>query len=213
MSKPLRLVIYDETALRDGFQPEENNDRLTMSWVIGAKLYKLTRATDIIVPVQSWHQLGSTANAFQLTKRQKISEIQFWGHGSPGSVYIGRDKLTIERLKKDGDLQSALFKLRACMTDDALIWFRCCSVFAGPKGHEFAKEFSEMMDCTVAAHTHIIHVWQAGLHTIRPGQEPTWPVTEGYHLDENGKEVMKWSIPFFSPNGIFCLRSTIPKGW
>lgn len=206
----MRLMIYDRTALDDGFDIRESNDNLTMSWVLGAKLYKATRSVDLVKGVASWAEALEWLNT--VNPSEKIEQIQIWGHGWPGRSYIGKEFITLDDVVS-GPLSDGFAKLKNRLTPDSIIWFRNCAVFCGEPGHKFAEGFSTHMGCVAAAHTYIIGLFQAGLHTIKPGQKAYWPVTEGIEEGPaSWPKKIRWSR-MWSENSIFCLRSDIPKGW
>lgn len=197
-SDSLRVMFYDKSKWA--------GEQLTSSWFAGGLLYKAVRRLDVCVGVESWEEALEWLITYMPTK--KISVLQFWGHGSPGKVWINNQSLNLSALDEGHPFYEKLQAFRARLTDNALIWFRCCSVFAGEDGHKFAKEFSNFMDCKVAAHTFIIGPFQSGLYTIDPGQDPYWDKKEGFSPEGE----MVWSH-FWKPRTIFCLRGTIPKGW
>lgn len=209
-NETLKVMIYDDSTLDDGWDGLKE-DGLALSWKWGDKLYRKFGSIDIAFGAKSFEEaFGYISN---LDPEKKVSEVHFWCHGGPGKVYLNRKFLNIDNIGPSGFHAVGLRKLKARLTDDALVWFRCCSLFAGQEGHDFAKKFAHVLnkDGTsrrVAAYTHIIGPSQSGLHTLGPGEEPSWSLTEG--LDENGK--MKWSR-FWKKNTVSCLRGTIPKGW
>lgn len=203
----MRLMIYDKTALDDGFDLRQTNDSLTMSWVLGAKLYKGTRSVDHAKGVSSWAEALDWLNTFD-----GITQIQFWGHSGPGVASIGGEALSL-RSRSHEDLGPKLMMLKTKLAPGAIWWFRSCALFCGTRGQEFAQGFAEHMNCKVAAHTHIIAMWHSGLHTISPGEAPSWPLTEGIELGTPDRiEKIKWSKPWYK-HTIVCLRGSIPKGW
>lgn len=181
-------------------------EHLTSSWFAGGLLYKTVRSLDVCVGVDSWQEAFEWLANVEPSK--KISMIQFWGHGSPGNVWINGDSINNNIIRKDNQYHELALKIRDRLTDDAVIWLRGCSIFQGKKGQTFAKRWTKFWGCTVAAHTYIIGPFQSGLYTLEPGQEPYWDEGEG--IDEKGEA--EWSR-FWKPRTIFCLRGYIPKGW
>lgn len=228
----LRIMIYDETDVRTwasyatklkDHTPDavdnvldhavENLDielGLTHSWWAGGKLFRLLRRFDHTRGFNNWPAaLEWIAN---LEPEHSIKEIQFWGHGSPGRAWIHNRPLTASSFEHKPH-RDPLMRIKTRLTEDSLIWFRTCSTFAGTRGHAFAKTWADNLGCRIAAHTHIIGLWQGGLHSIKPNENPQWPDTEGIKDGTPDKiKSMLWSRPW-TPNTIFGLRSTLPKGW
>jgi hypothetical protein len=178
---------------------------LRLSWVTGGKFYKLFRSVEHHSGFDSWFDALKWLDS--VAPGQQINSIQFWGHGSPGRVWINGEYLSARSVLASSPHRNLLLNLKERLTSDSLIWFRSCNVFAGKEGHLFAKLMASMMGCTIASHTYIVGPWQSGLHTIRPGEEPSWSLEEGVDGEE-----LKWSMPW-SPNTVFCLTGKIPKGW
>jgi len=204
-----RLMIYDNTTITDGWDGPEK-DALAYTWLAGGKLYRWCRYLDKVKGVGSWTEALNWM--IEQGKKEPISHIQFWGHGSWGRVWIGKEALGRSTVYEESLIHEKWEELRQYLTGDALIWFRTCSTFGNKGGRAFAKEFTEWIGCKVAAHTHIIGLWQGGLHSLTPGQEPYWSAEEGIQLDSNGKEVSVWSKRN-TFNSITCLTGHLPKGW
>jgi len=178
----MRVMIYDATDTRPGIE-------LMDAWRLGAKLYRASRAIDIVFPAKSW------AGALMwLRGIGPVDEVQFWGHGAPGAAFIGGERLVV------ADMQEIHIR--------RLFWLRTCSSFAGPQGQRFAVKLAGRLGCRVAGHTHIIGPIQSGLHSLYPGAVPTWSTKEG--LDDLGRG--KQSHPF-APHTISCLHSSVPDRW
>ena len=96
-----------------------------------------------------------------------------------------------------------------------LFWLRTCASFAGVAGHTFAKSLAHMLQCRVAGHTHNISLLHSGLHSLRPGEAPTWGSTEGWvQAKRMGHTVDKIaSSGPFSPNTITFMHSSFPATW
>jgi len=211
MSDSIRVMIYDKTALDDGFDIKIKNDQLTMSWVIGAKLYRAMRSVDIAHGVSSWEEALEWLATVEPGKT--ISQIQIWGHGWPGHAYIGAERIDRSITLPLHKHNRALARVRDRLTPESIVWFRSCAMFAAEPGHAFAKDFSNFMGCRIAAHTYIIWVFQGGLRTIVPGQEPYWPLDEGIEEGPlSWPKKLKWAKPW-TKNTILAIRGTVPKGW
>jgi hypothetical protein len=204
----LRLVVYDATgAGRARVQP-----LLTASWRHGSRLYRHhpQAPVDDLFGATSWDD--ALAWLVEVRRGAAIREVQFWGHGLPGRVFIGSDVLEGEEFRLAGRRRSELLALRARWVDErARLWFRTCSAFGGERGHAFARVVADAMGCEVAGHTYVIGPLQSGLHTLRPGAEPTWPQHEGEGA--GGPDAPRLMSSWTAPHTITCLHGTIPAGW
>lgn len=185
-------------------------EQLRFSWIAGGHFYKMFRSLEETKGCMDWIDALKYLSSVQPEK--KIDTIQFWGHGTPGRVWINNDFLSVRSLLASSPHRAQLLKLKERVTPETVIWFRSCNVFAGQEGHLFAIAFCQFMNCVIAGHTFIVGPWQSGLHTIRPGERPNWSKEEGLIKKEDGSVEKVWSKPW-SPNTVFCLTGKIPKGW
>lgn len=231
MTKPLRLMIYDNTDIKFNLKqlqqviPKEFRDQygvsldsidcefpfgLTHQWFVGGVLYRALRWVDKTKGFSNWG--GALDWVLEQSKNRPIEQIQVWGHGSPGKSWMKREPLHANSVQ-EGPHAEKLQEIGRRMTDNGTIWFRNCSVFCGEKGHEFAKSWSNTLDCRIAAHTYVIHAWQSGLHTISPGEEPSWSTREGIQAGTPDQVLQcKSSFPW-AKNTIFMIAAGIPEGW
>jgi hypothetical protein len=168
---------------------------LSLSWRIGCFLHKLFGLLDDYHGAASWDE----AIGWLLRRPALLSSIQYWGHGSPATVWLAG--------KPAGS--DVFLKLKPKVIITSIVWLRVCSAFQGRAGQTFATRLAEGLGCTIAGHTRIIGVLQGGLHTVRPGTAPCWPESEAGE-----------SVSFCSRNGlrlgnntVICLRATVPDGW
>jgi len=198
----LRLMLYDRTC--KGRFPMPG---LTSAWRVGGALYSSLRRID------DWYGAATWAEGLEwLVERartQPIAELQFWGHGEWGCAFIEEEKLEISALEPRHWLHRRLVALRSRFIPggEALRWFRTCETIGTKIGHDFTRAWTRFFDCRVAGHTHAINFLQSGLHVLAPGEEPTWPVTEGI---EPGRPRAKDSS-VFAPNTITCLHGALPR--
>jgi hypothetical protein len=147
---------------------------------------------------------------------EPIAEIQYWGHGKWGAAMIDRKELDASAVLPGHPQYPALRAIRDRLVPggNALWWFRTCSTFGGPKGHAFAKAWSDFFGSRVAGHTFIIGPFQSGLHTLEPGKSPSWPVEEGVPPNVGGAAATRalWSGRK-APNTITFLHGRIPDGY
>ncbi|MEQ9503683.1 MAG: hypothetical protein RIT81_42910 [Deltaproteobacteria bacterium] len=199
----LRLMVYDKTCTGRGLLPG-----LTHSWMVGARLYGALGRLDASFGATSW----SEALDFCATYRPQatIREIQFWGHGNWGTAKIDGEVLGVESLEANHPHRPRLERIRDRFEPDGLWWFRTCETFGTERGQTFAAAFADFMRVRVAGHTYVIWCAQSGLHTLRPGDTPDWPVDEG--LSPKTDLRARWST-VGAPNTISFLTGTIPKGY
>jgi len=185
----MKITIYDRNP-----GPGIGQWFLKTSWAVGCWFQKFVGAVDEYYGAKSWDDASSWINSLE----GKFESIQYWGHGSPGDVWLAGNNPSPTRF--------AVLKER--LAPGAVIWFRTCSTFQGPRGHSFSGQLADMLNCTVAGHTRIIGLLQGGLHTRQPNTYPSWPTTEG--------EFPKSWLPAwakFGNNTITCFSTKIPKGW
>ena len=185
----MRVTIYDRN-------PGEGLGQkfLALSWAVGCWFQKLVGAVDAYHGATSWDD----AWAWLQKQPGKFESIQYWGHGSPGDVWLAGNNPSPARFTV----------LAPRVTPTTVIWFRTCSTFQGRRGHQFSGMLSEILGCVVAGHTRIIGVLQGGLHTRQLGRPATWPVTEGEFPKSWWPPYLRWGS-----NTITCLATKIPKGW
>jgi hypothetical protein len=202
----LRLVVHDATGHGGSWlQPG-----LTASWQVGARLYQhyppAWRA-DAVFGATTWQD--ALAWLCSVHPGAPIDEVQYWGHGLPGRIFIGTDVLTTRTLEAAHPLRDDVDAFVARLSGpQALVWFRTCGAFGGEAGQAFANACAARFGCVTAGHTHIIGPLQSGLHTVSPTSPANWPVSEG----QTAGGGLKQSSPL-SPHTITCLQGSIPAGW
>lgn len=172
--RPLRLMFYDKTCAGYGPLPG-----LSASWYVGGALYKALGRLDAYRGFSTWSAAFDWLGSYQPAR--PIAEIQFWGHGLWGGLYMEDDILRVDALSPDHALASRLQSVRHRMLPEgrSLWWFRTCETFGTDVGHQFAREWTRYFGCSAAGHTYNILLWQSGLHLLELGQEPDWPAEEG----------------------------------
>ncbi len=187
----MRVTLYDKN-------PGKGFDQwfLMVCWAVGCWLQKLFGAVDDYVGVASWEE----AKGWLTSRNVKVTSIQFWGHGSPGAVYIAGKAITAKMW----------LEVKDCVAEgqDSILWFRTCSTFLGQKGFDYSKTLADGLNITVAGHTRIIGPLQGGLHTRKPNSEPSWPITEGEFPKTWWPAHLKWGN-----NTVLFLATKIPEGW
>lgn len=185
----MKIIIYDKNP-GSGIK----QSLLKISWMIGCWFQKLIGKTDEFHGADSWNDVVQ----WICKQPNSISSIQYWGHGSPGNVWLSGKPLKYHQLREIKDK----------LAPDAVIWFRTCSSFQGKAGYSFAENMSLTLNCTIAAHTRIVGLFQGGLHTIKPGKEPSWPISEGELPSMLAKIGLQWGN-----NSVFFFSTDFPKDW
>lgn len=204
--KPLRLMVYDRTDTGPWYRPG-----LSHAWWAGAHLYHRLQRLDAYHSVASWEEAWGWLQSFE--PHRAIAEVQYWGHGKWGDARAGRDVFGESMLLKTARDRNVLDRVVARFTPSSLWWFRTCETFGAKPGHAFASALADRFGCRVAGHTFIIGHIQSGLHSLAPGEHPTWSLDEG--LREGSPESPKrayWSH-VRAPNTISCLRGSIPSDY
>lgn len=207
MSAPLRLMVYDRTCV--------GKVRLGLStaWRAGSALYRLQRRLDAAHGVASWAEAFEWLAGFEPTR--PISEIQYWGHGRWGRIFVERDVLDGRVFDASHPLRSKIDAVRERLVPggEALVWLRTCEAFGARAGHELAQRLADGLGARVAGHTHIIGALQSGLHGLHPGHRPDWSLEEG--IAEGTSDDPKkahHSLPG-RPRTITCFDNEVPSDW
>lgn len=194
----LRLMVYDRNSSAGRF--------LLTAWKVGGPLYGALGRID------AWYGAGSWDEALKWLASYRapapIAEVQFWGHGKWGQVLIGDTQLDAALPEPRRSQQSPLLQVRERLVrGTGLWWFRTCSTFGTARGQAFARAWASFLGCRVAGHTFLIGLHQSGLHSLGPGESPSWSVDEGV-----AGEVPLWSRPG-APNTITCFHGKVPAGY
>ena len=166
MTRPLRLMLFDRSCRGRGVSPG-----LSHAWSAGGALYRALGRIDGYFGAGSWAE--GLDWLLDVSRDRPIAQIQFWGHGEWGGVWIDEELLTAAALEPGHYLYDRLARLKARLASEALWWFRSCDVFGTTRGHEFARAWTRFFGCRAAGHTRQIMVFQSGLHVLAPGAEPT----------------------------------------
>lgn len=207
-AKGLHLMIYDRSCRGRPVLPG-----LSHAWWAGAQLYRSLGRLHAHRGVDSWEQALEWLAEHRPS--EPLAEVQYWGHGKWGGARIRQQLLDRSALDPRHPLHARLAAVRDRLLPEGrgLWWFRTCETFGARPGQAFATELAEFLGARVAGHTYIIGHVQSGLHTLRPGERPTWSEDEG--LREGSPDEPRrahWSR-LRAPNTITCLRGTIPEGY
>jgi hypothetical protein len=205
MADALRLVVYDAT------QRSRQPKALGYSWQYGCHLYRALGRVDAAFGAHSFEEAFTWLNDYEPSRA--IGELQFWGHGKWGRVFIERESLDRDVLRPSHAHHAAFNAFRERLTPDALLWFRTCETLGARPGRDFAAALSDATGARVAGHTFVIGFYQSGLHCLRPGATPHWSDSEGLARGSaNQPELALPSAPN-APNTITCLTGRIPDGF
>lgn len=174
MGRGVRVIIYDATWV--GSKPDQWF--LTTSWILGALLYRLLGRIDRSYGATSWADALAWLHA--LEPDVDIAEVQYWGHGKWGRALIGAERFDARVLDDESHpMHPAFAAVRSRFTPASLWWFRSCMTFGTEAGHRFASSCARFFGCRVAGHTYVVGPLQSGLHSLAPGDTPTWSTSEG----------------------------------
>ena len=183
-----RIIIYDTAT----------PTAVMYTWAIGAPIYKAIGACLEFYPVKCWDEAAQKVSMYT-----ELDEIQFWGHGYPGFVLIDKEHISTN------DNESFAIACKNALKQEGVLWFRTCASFNGDLGKEFAKSISSNSQRRCAGSTFKIGMFHSGIHSVKPGQEPSWPSTEG--VDPTTKNPTSSGIG--KPNTILCLQISLPNNW
>jgi hypothetical protein len=202
----LRLLVFDGT-------PKAGETPLRTAWSVGARVYSTLGRIDAYHGATSW--ADALAWLSRVGEGAPIAEVQYWGHGKWGALFIGGDTLTAAAFQREHAHAPALAAVRGRMLPDAqsLVWFRTCETFGADAGHVFAVTVSRYFGARAAGHTHVIGVLQSGLHGLRPGEEPYWPPTEGLARGTADAPLAAHGSSSKAPNTLHFMNGAIPPAW
>lgn len=199
-----RLLVYDRTCTGAKYRPG-----LSHSWIAGWWLYRAMGRLDACIGVDNWE----AGLQWLATRPGPIAEIQYWGHGKWGELFVAQDRLDIDSLAANAPMAELLSSIAKKLSPESLVWFRTCETFGAVKGQRFAAACADRLGSRIAGHTFIIGPWQSGLHTITPGSSPQWPNDEGLALGTPQDPIeAHWSARR-APNTIHCLQGHVPSGY
>lgn len=200
MSRGLRVMFYDVS----------ENRPVGWTWKFGAWLYKLLGFFDAVKGVNSWHEAFAWLEA--VSRKRRIDEVRFWGHGNGGRAYIGGAGLSYLAVTRDSSPYAAILaKLRPRFHQRSFIWFRTCGTFGTILGHKFAVAWRDFFGCRVGGQTYVIHYWHSGTHSLRPTEDVHWLAFEG-RVMVNGHNRMAKSERNAS-NTIRFFEREMPARW
>lgn len=205
MADGLRLVVYDAT------QRLRRPKALGLSWQYGTHLYRALGRVDAAYGARGF------ADALAWLARhdgaRPLQEVQFWGHGKWGRIFIDRESLDRSVLGHGHSQHRAFQAVRERLVPDALLWFRTCETLGARAGQDFAAALADATGARVAGHTYVIGFFQSGLHCARPGVAPAWSTVEGLARGSAEQPEQALNSTPDAPNTITCLTGQIPEGF
>lgn len=220
----LRLVVWDATDVRKPGAPvvpritrredgtAQGSGGLALFWAAGTWMHRYGMHADASLGAKNWSEALRWATQFARSRNAKIAELQAWGHGGFGFMGMGGSRLDRDVLSQSSPLAADLDAFRSVLTDDALVWLRCCSAFGAKPGRAFAPALADRLRARVAGHTFIIGVWQSGTHSLTPGGEVGWSVDEGVERAPDGR-IFPRESSMRAPRTVSCMRLGLPPGW
>lgn len=205
MERALRLVVYDAT------QQARPPRALGFSWRYGTSFYRALGRVDAAYGARGFGDALEWLGRYESAR--SIAELQFWGHGKWGRVFIDAESLDRGVLAPEHAHHRAFCAFRERLAPEALLWFRTCETLGARAGRDFAMALGDATGARVAGHTYVIGFLQSGLHCLRPGDTPRWSPDEG--LSRGSAERPEQALPSSpsAPNTITCLTGRIPDGY
>lgn len=209
----LRLLVYDGTAPPPARGALVGERALRAAWSTGARFYRALGRIDAHHGATSWADALEWLGRFRGS--EPIAEIQYWGHGKWGTLFIASDALTASAFAADHPRRGALEAVRRRLLPDArsLLWFRTCETFGAAAGHDFAQRASAFFGARTAGHTHVIGALQSGLHGIAPGARPHWPAEEGLARGTAEVPIEAHGSSLRAPHTIHFMDGAVPEAW
>ena len=202
----LRLLVYDRTCLYPRLP-------LSRAWAAGSVLYRRLGRVDRALGATRWEEALRWLAGADASQGAPIAEIQIWSHGRWGRALLETDVLDREALRPGHPLRMPLEAVRERLLPGSLLWFRTCETFGACAGQTFAGALVDFLGCRAAGHTHIIGFWQSGLHSLRPGERPSWSASEGLARGSAEEPQQARRSRPGAPHTITCLHGRIPPGF
>ena len=203
-AEPLRLMVYDRTCKSRGVG-------LSTVWGAGAGVYRGLGRHHASKGVESWAEaLAWIAN---YSPDRRIGEIQYWGHGKWGCIYVASDGLSSAALAPEHAHAPAIDAIRDRLTPSSLVWLRTCEAFGADAGIDFAYRLAHRLRARVAGHTYIIGALQSGLRVLEPGMRPRWSASEGLEEGTPANPKSAFTSRLLAPRTIQFMTNSFPQKW
>ena len=172
----LRLLVYDGTSPTPRARASERlgEHGLRAAWSAGARLYRALGRIDAHYGATSWSGALDWLAGFR--PGEPVAEIQYWGHGKWGKLFIASDVLTAAAFEPDHPHRAALdaLRLRLLPRAGSLLWFRTCGATARAR----ARSPRACPRSSGRGRRGTVIGALSGLHGIR-GAAPHWSADEG----------------------------------
>lgn len=207
-ARGLKLMVYDRTCVAKSAPVG-----LSTAWAAGSVLYRGLSRLDAAFGATSWEEALTWLASYETDR--PIAEIQYWGHGRWGRVYVDKDVLDGSAFGPGHRLAPRIQALRERLVPggEALVWLRTCESFGAAAGHDFASRLADGLGARVAGHTFIIGALQSGLHGLLPGHTPDWPAEEGIKEGTAEKPIRAHGSGIRRPRTITCFEGAVPAKW
>lgn len=170
-SRGERVVVYDPTCRGRGPLPG-----LSHAWAAGVRLYHGWGRIDRWIAARTWDEALAALTA---DGAPELSEVQVWSHGKWGLARLGDDVFDASWLLRDHPQRARVDALARRLRPGGRWWFRTCETAGADAGATFMAALADRLGVRVIGHTHVIGVWQSGLHGVEPGARADWSPWEG----------------------------------
>jgi len=201
----LRLIVYDAT------QQLRPPRALGYSWRYGVHLYRALGRVDRSYGARSFADALGWLECVE--PQRSIAELQFWGHGKWGRIFIAAESLDRGVLDSAHPHHAAFRRFRERLAPNALLWFRTCETLGARAGRDFAQALGDATGARIAGHTYEIGYYQSGLHCLHAGDTPSWSEREGLARGSPTRPEHALRSSPGEPNTITCLTGAIPEGF
>lgn len=204
---PLHLLVYDRTCT------ETYGFGLSTVWGAGSGVYSILRRQNGSFGATSWAEALAWIASYEPDR--PIAELQYWGHGKWGCVYVDADGLGTGALAPDHAHAPAIDRIRDRLlpNGESLVWLRTCEAFGADAGIDFAYRLAHRMRAKVAGHTYIIGALQSGLRVLEPGKRPRWSATEGLREGSPAEPKRAYTSRLLAPRTIHFMTNSFPRKW
>ncbi len=87
---------------------------------------------------------------------RRVDELTFYGHGGPGSMEIGDERLSLETIKSGGTHHAPMKRLKERLLPGATVYLRGGQCLKGERGKAFGQALADLLGCRVVGHTQAV---------------------------------------------------------
>lgn len=199
-------MVYDRTCKTRGVG-------LSTVWGAGASVYRGLGRHHASQGVASWAEALAWIAGYEPDR--PIEEIQYWGHGKWGVVYVANDGFGTAALAADHLHAPAVDAVRDRLLPNgaSLVWLRTCEAFGADAGIDFAYRLAHRLRARVAGHTYVIGALQSGLRVLEPGKRPRWSSMEGLREGSPAAPKEAHTSRLLAPRTVHFMTNTFPEAW